>query len=59
MKSLLPKAEVIVAPYAFVFMPNIRRHFLNWMNVHMQDIVIIADEAHNIPDSLREVMTGR
>jgi len=59
MKALLPKAEVVVAPYAFVFMPNIRRHFLNWLNVHMQDVVIIADEAHNIPDSLREVMTSR
>jgi len=59
MKALLPKAEVVVAPYAFLFMPNVRMHFLNWLNVHMNDIVIIADEAHNIPDNLRDVMTSR
>lgn len=57
MKALLPDADVVVAPYAFLLTPRIRQHFLNWMNVHLEDLVIIADEAHNIPDYLREVMT--
>jgi len=50
---------VVVSPYSFIAMPNIRQHFLNWMNSRIEDIVIIADEAHNIPDYLREAMTIR
>ena len=59
MKLLLPYADVIVAPYPFIVMPSIRRHFLQWMNVCIEDIVIIVDEAHNIPDYLRETMTAK
>jgi Rad3-related DNA helicases len=59
MKRLVEYADVIVIPYTFMLMPNIRQHFLNWMNADLSDIVLIVDEAHNIPDYLREVMTCR
>jgi len=59
MKRLVEYADVVVIPYTFMLMPNIRQHFLNWMNADLSDIVLIVDEAHNIPDYLREVMTCR
>lgn len=58
-KALLPYADIAVVPYAMLLMPNIRQHFLNWLNVTIEDVVVITDEAHNIPDYLREVMTIR
>ena len=59
MKILLQYADVVVAPYPFIVMPNIRRHFLQWLNVCIEDVVVIVDEAHNIPDYLRDTMTSK
>ncbi|MDR2846212.1 MAG: ATP-dependent DNA helicase [Candidatus Methanoplasma sp.] len=57
MKLLLPHADVIAAPYSFVFMPYVLQHFLQWIGVPLAKTVIIVDEAHNLPNYLREVMT--
>ncbi|MDR0198871.1 MAG: ATP-dependent DNA helicase [Methanomassiliicoccaceae archaeon] len=59
MKRLIQDADVVIAPYHFIFVPGTRQRFLGWMNVSLRDIVIIVDEAHNLPDHLREVMTHR
>ena len=59
MKRLIQDADVVIAPYHFMFMPGTRERFLRWMNVTIRDVVIIVDEAHNLPDHLREVMTAR
>ena len=56
-KRLIPYADVIAAPYSFVFMPHIRDRFVEWIGSPLNDAVIIVDEAHNLPDYLREVMT--
>ncbi|MDD7423605.1 MAG: ATP-dependent DNA helicase [Candidatus Methanomethylophilaceae archaeon] len=58
MKAAIPFADVISAPYTFMVMPNIRRHFLGWMNATEQDIIIVVDEAHNLPDYLRDAFTS-
>ena len=47
-KDLLPKANVVTAPYAFFFMPFIRHNLLDWMNIPISDAVVIVDEAHNL-----------
>jgi DNA excision repair protein ERCC-2 len=57
MKAILPYADVIAAPYSFVFMPHVLRHFVQWIGVPLSKTVIIVDEAHNLPNYLREVMT--
>ncbi|MCQ2070161.1 MAG: ATP-dependent DNA helicase [archaeon] len=56
-KRLLPYADVVSAPYAFFFMPQIRSHFYSWMGIGERDSVIIIDEAHNLIPYLRESMT--
>ncbi len=55
MKELAAEADVIAAPYAYFFIPFIRHSLLNWMNVSLEDLFIIIDEAHNLPDYTRDV----
>ena len=57
MKELLPDAVVVTAPYTYFFHTFVRNPFLDWMNVSLEDLVVILDEAHNLPDYLREVKT--
>ena len=59
MKRLIQYADVVIAPYHFMFMPGTKERFLGWMNVRLEDVIAIIDEAHNLPDHLREVMTAR
>lgn len=56
-KRLLPEADVIVAPYPFVFSPHVFNHFIQWIGVPLSSAVIVVDEAHNLPDYLRDVMS--
>ena len=56
-KHLVKHADIIAAPYSFIFMPHIRERFLEWAGTPLSKMVMIVDEAHNLPDYLREVMT--
>ncbi len=56
-KYALPHADVVAAPYPFVFMPHVIDHFIQWLSVPISGMVIIVDEAHNLPNYLRDVMT--
>ncbi len=49
-KLRLARARVIVAPYIFFFQPFIRRHLLEWLGSRVEDLIIVVDEAHNLPD---------
>ncbi len=55
MKELVGEARVVAAPYAYFFMPFIRNSLLDWMDCPMEDILLIVDEAHNLPDYTREI----
>ncbi|HEQ78941.1 MAG TPA: ATP-dependent DNA helicase, partial [Euryarchaeota archaeon] len=54
-KSVLKHADGAVVPYVFFFNPHIRKNLLDWMKVDIEDLVVIVDEAHNLPDYLREL----
>ena len=54
-KRLARKATVVVAPYAFYFLPRIRRSLLDWMGVATDQLDLVVDEAHNLPEYLREI----
>ena len=56
-KIAIPFADVVCSPYSFMLTPYARLAFMDWLNVTYDSLVIIADEAHNIPDYLREVVT--
>lgn len=56
-KRLLQNADVVAIPYPFIFSPHVIRHFVDWMGIPLSNMVLIVDEAHNLPSYLREVMT--
>lgn len=58
-KRALQYADVVSAPYAFVFVPGIRTHFLQWMGIGEREAIIVIDEAHNLPSYLRDIQTYR
>lgn len=58
-KRLLPRADVVVAPYVFAFDPGLRRRLLEWWGADPADVILIVDEAHNLPGFLRELHSPR
>jgi DNA excision repair protein ERCC-2 len=58
-KTLATEARVLVTSYSFFLNPFIRERFLGWMEADLKDIVLIADEAHNIPDLTRNLLSSR
>ncbi len=57
-KAALTYADVIAVPYSFFVIPDIRRRLEDWGNFALSDVTVIVDEAHNLPDYLRETMTS-
>ncbi|MBX8631323.1 MAG: ATP-dependent DNA helicase [Candidatus Thermoplasmatota archaeon] len=58
-KSFMSDADLVVAPYIYFFDPFIRRRLLEWMGTQPGNLIIVLDEAHNLPDYLREVESIR
>lgn len=58
-RSLLAEAELVVAPYVYFFHPALRGAFLRWMTCAPSDLVVVVDEAHNLPDYARDLATPR
>ena len=57
-KSLLKGALLVTAPYIYVFNKFIRERLLEWMNCNLEDIILIIDEAHNLPEFARELSSA-
>ena len=57
MKLILPYADIVAVPYPFVFMPMVLNRFVEWLGVPLSRTILIVDEAHNLPDYLRDVQT--
>ena len=60
-KLVLRSASVVVAPYVYFLSPFIRARLLDWMNCPLEDLVVVVDEAHNLPEfarSLKSVSLG-
>jgi len=56
-KILINEAILVVVPYVYVFDKSIRIMLLDWLSVSDEDIILIVDEAHNIPDYLRDLFS--
>ena len=56
-KRLLPSARIVTAPYSFFFHPFIRRALFDWMQLPPERLDLVIDEAHNLPNHLRELTT--
>lgn len=58
-KMHVPAADVVAAPYIMFFDKFIRHALLDWMACSLQDIVLIVDEAHNLPAYARELESAQ
>ena len=56
-KLILPYADIIAVPYPFIFMPMVLERFIAWIGTPLSNCILIIDEAHNLPDYLRDVQT--
>ncbi|MEK6882299.1 MAG: hypothetical protein AABY22_21955, partial [Nanoarchaeota archaeon] len=54
---LAKEAKVIIADYYHIFNKSIRENMLAKMNRSLQDCIIIVDEAHNLPERLRSLLS--
>lgn len=58
LKTLAESAAVVTAPYVYFFNPFIRKSLLDWMGCSLDGLVVIVDEAHNLPEFARELRTA-
>jgi DNA excision repair protein ERCC-2 len=57
-KELMSGAILVSAPYIYFFNPGIRRALLSWMGISISDLIVIVDEAHNLPEFARELISA-
>ena len=56
-KRMMGRSLLVVAPYIYLFNKFIRRRLLEWLKCTLGDIILVVDEAHNLPDFGRELGT--
>lgn len=49
-KEVAKDVDVVACSYMYLFHPAIRENFLEMVGCHMEDMVVVLDEAHNLPD---------
>jgi len=49
------KAKVIISDYYYLFHPNIGENFLTRIGKEMDKLIVIVDEAHNLPYRLKDL----
>jgi DNA excision repair protein ERCC-2 len=57
--SLARDATVIICDYYYIFNPKIRDMFFSKIGKELEDIILIIDEAHNLPFRVRDLMTQK
>ncbi|MGQ9551005.1 MAG: helicase C-terminal domain-containing protein, partial [Candidatus Bathycorpusculaceae bacterium] len=57
-KTLLPDVNVIALSYLYVFDPSIRAAFLKNLETPLHKILLIVDEAHNLPETVTEISSS-
>jgi DNA excision repair protein ERCC-2 len=57
-KLLVHDALIIVVPYVYVFDKSIRIKLFNWLSSSEEDVILVVDEAHNLPDYLRDLFSA-
>ncbi len=55
LKAAASNADVVVAPYSYFLNSFIADRFLSRWGVAREDLVVVMDEAHNLPDLAREL----
>ncbi len=54
-KLLVPEARIITAPYIYFFDSPLRRALVETMQRPLEDLIVVVDEAHNLPEYCRDI----
>jgi DNA excision repair protein ERCC-2 len=57
--QMAQQANVIIADYYHLFSPKVRKFFLAKIKKDLQSAIVIVDEAHNLPDRIRNLLTNK
>jgi DNA excision repair protein ERCC-2 len=57
-KVALPEMNVVALSYLYVFDPDIRMSFMKHLDTYLQKVLLIVDEAHNLPDTAIEIASS-
>jgi len=58
-QKLAAKASVIIGDYFYIFDPFIQSRFFKRIGKELDDCILIVDEAHNLPERMRNLMSER
>ncbi|MBN2422284.1 ATP-dependent DNA helicase [Candidatus Woesearchaeota archaeon] len=53
--AIASKAKVIITDYYYLFNPSIGENFLTKISRNMDELIVIVDEAHNLPLRLKDL----
>jgi DNA excision repair protein ERCC-2 len=57
-KAAVSEARVIALSYLYVFDPNIRMAFMKNLEAELSKIILIVDEAHNLPETAIDISSS-
>ncbi len=52
------RTDVLVCDYTYLFSPH-RSRILRYLGIGLEDIIVVVDEAHNLPSRSREALSSR
>ena len=56
-KMLVKSADIVIAPYIYIFDEFLREKFFSLFTYKPEETILIIDEAHNLPDFCRELLS--
>ncbi len=59
LRNTAKEADIIVCDYNHLFIDNVRESSLPALGISLEDIIIIVDEAHNLPSRIRTGLERR
>lgn len=57
--QIAKKANVIITDYYYMFNQHIRMILFNKIKKELNDVIVVIDEAHNLPNRLRKLLTSQ
>ncbi|PVX25132.1 MAG: hypothetical protein CW691_05550 [Candidatus Bathyarchaeum sp.] len=59
LKRILSKVKIFLGTYHYTFNPQVRKSLLQSWGVDLSQVYLIVDEAHNIPNFARELLSDK
>ncbi len=57
-KKIIPNVDVVAVSYQHIFNPSIQMNFLLNLDKEMKDIILVIDEAHNLPSTAVDISSS-